>query len=236
MEWLFDLQTLKLLLVGRFPDGPIEGLLLTVLMGLSAIVFTTILGVPLALARSSKTRAINIPAAIFVEFFRAIPLVMWVFWLWFIPPLLGVDASGPITTVLALSIFGSAWVAETIRGSLRAVPQGQIEAAKAMGLGSLQTLRLVVLPLTLRLAVPMLAGRYVVTMKNTSLAFLIGIPDLTGVARLINVRYFEPVQIYVFLLVIYFVMNQAIIFVMGRFEARLWPERTEPPPVVIEAA
>lgn len=236
MEGLFDPQTLKLLLVGQYPDGPIGGLSLTVLMGVPAIFLTTVLGVPLGFARTSPAKWVRIPASAFVEFFRAIPLVMVVFWLWFIPPLFGLEMAGPVTTVLALSIFGSAYVAEIVRGSRRSVSRGQVEAAQAMGLRWRQTVRYVVLPQTLRVAVPMIAGRYVKTMEGTSLAFLIGIQDLTGMGRLANVRLLAPVEVYLLLLFTYFALNQGIILLMDRWERHLFPDRREPPPVPVSSA
>lgn len=224
MDWarVLTQQNLERLLVGDwFATGELGGLLLTLKVGLSAIVIATFLGAVIGTMRHSQSRAAWIPAAVYIETLRNVPLLILVFWAYFIPPYLGVEPTKFQAVLLALSLFTAAYVAEIVRGGLRSVPEGIAHAARALGMSHWQIKTRILLPIAFHSMIPALSGRYVVAMKNTSLAFLIGLSDLTEVGKQISTRLMTaPVEVYLTLMVIYFVVNSALTSAMRQLESR----------------
>lgn len=222
-------QNARQLLLGDFPGGPAGGLILTILIGLTAILASTCLGVVVGVLRDEQRIWVRLPTAVFIEGLRSIPLVMVFFWIWFVPPFIGLEINKVITSIIALSLFTTAYIAEIVRGGIYSVPYGQREAALSVCLTRFQALRYIVIPQALRNMLPALTSRYMVTMKNTSLAFLIGLSGFTGAAKLINSREYAPIQIYAFILVVYFILNRILLLVSKGLERRLmWEGAKEP--------
>lgn len=228
MNWdiFLDPVNLRRIMIGDFPDGPLGGLAITVLIAIAAIACSSVLGLAFGLARSSRRWYLHWPATVLIEVLRGVPAVMVIFWIWFAPPYFGFEFDPVATVIIALSLFTSAYIAEIVRGGLESVSAGQNEAALTVGLSAFATMRYVILPQALRNMIPALTGRFMVTVKNTSLVFLIGLNDLTGVARLINVRELAPLEIYAIILLLYFLLNRIILIVSKRLERRLAWEGT----------
>ena len=134
-----------LLLIGQYPHGPVGGLVAT--LGLAAISLALALpcGVLLALGRISPYRALRWPASAMVYLVRGLPLLMFIFWAYFFVPLIiGRPVAGTTTMVVALVCYESAYLAEIIRAGIQALPPGQQEAGRALGLSYLQTMRRVI--------------------------------------------------------------------------------------------
>src|SRR5512139_4247774 len=124
-----------LLGIGTFTGG-------TLRLALPAIILGFILGTLIALARLSRRRWLSLPALIYVEFFRGVPLVMVIFWFWFIvPALAGKSAPEYVVALTAFVVFEAAYLAEIVRAGIQSVPRGQVEAATATGLTSSKTMR-----------------------------------------------------------------------------------------------
>ncbi len=122
---------------------------------------------------------------------------------------------------MAIVLFNAAYIAEVLRSGLFSVPIGQIEAARAMGMSSLQQALYVLLPVATFNSVPAITGRYITLLKDTSLAFLIGLTKVTEIGRQINNRLLTaPVEVYVTLLVIYFCLNRFLSSGMRLLEDR----------------
>ena len=166
------------------------GLMLTVFLAVAGIAISFPIGVLLALGRRSSLPGVRIVCVAYIELFRGVPLItvlfMGAFTLgFFLPP--GTPTPSLETRALvALVIFTSAYVAEIVRGGLQSVPLGQIEAAHALGLSTLKTTRLIVLPQALRAVIPALVGQFISLFKDTSLVAIIGLTDLLGVAQIIT--------------------------------------------------
>jgi polar amino acid transport system permease protein len=209
------------LIVGDLSRGDPGGLLLTLALSLAAIVMATILGTALALLRASRRAMLYAPAVVYIESLRNVPLLILVFWAYFIPPYFNFELSKFASVLIALTLFTAAYVAEVLRGGIRTVPRGEIEAARALGLSRAKVWIWIILPQAFHTMLPALTGRYITVVKNTSLAFLIGLSDLTDIGKQINNRLLAaPIEVYLLLLVIYFVVNQALSLVMGRLENR----------------
>src|SRR6059058_370359 len=174
------------------------------------------------LARLSVTRWIRTPATMYVEFFRGVPLVMVIFWIWFIiPQLLRLPIPEYGVALTAFVVFEAAYFGEIVRAGIQSVPRGQVEAATALGLTAVQSMRFVVLPQAVRNMVPSLVTQMIVLFKDTSLASIIGYVDLTKAAQIVNNREIRPFELYLFIAVVYFVFTYSMSRVAARFERRL---------------
>jgi general L-amino acid transport system permease protein len=166
------------------------GLQLTLFLAVGGIVLSFPLGVLLALGRRSRLPAVRWVCVAYIELIRGVPLItilfMGAFMLGFFLPE-GVETPSAVTRALiAFTIFTSAYVAEIVRGGLQSVPRGQIEAAQALGLSTVKTTRLIVLPQALRAVIPALVGQFISLFKDTSLVFIIGLTELLAVAEAIT--------------------------------------------------
>jgi len=197
---------LDYLLWGRFPTGEAGGLLLTVLMSLGAGLGAILLGLPLALLAWGFPGPIRRVLFWWSDVIRGIPLIFVIFWIYFLIPALfgnGIPNSGSV--MIALAWFTSAAVMHSVLAGLESLPPGQLEAATAAGLSKLQALRWVLLPQALRNIVPSLIGLAVTLIKDTSLAFIVNVPELTTIASQVNNRtQVYPTEIFLFTALCYF--------------------------------
>jgi polar amino acid transport system permease protein len=195
-------------LVGQYPDGPLGGLVLTILLSGAALVLAMPLGLMLGIARVSRRRAISLPVGAFVQLVRAVPLLLVLFWVYFfLPAVTGVKTSQAMTMLIVLVVFDSVYLAEIVAAGIRALPKGQLESARSLGLGYGQALRHVVLPQTLRHGLPSIVNQLVSTIKATSLGYIIGLSEVSFIATQINTLVFtRAVEVYLILALTYFVL------------------------------
>jgi polar amino acid transport system permease protein len=211
----------RLLVGDLFNKGIMGGLLLTLVLGVTSIVVATLLGAGIGVMRSSPRRALNLTSAVYVQAFRSVPLLILIFWAYFFPPALGLQVSKFTSVLLALTLFTAAYIGEIVHGGIRSVASGHIEAARALGMSPLETQLRIVLPQAFFNMLPALTGRYVVSVKNTSLAFLIGLADLTEIGKQIGARLMTaPIEVYITLLMIYFIVNRGLSLLMRLLEDR----------------
>lgn len=211
----------RLLVGDLFTQGEVGGLLLTISIAAVAILIATVLGAILGFMRASASRAVRYPAFLYIQTFRSVPLLILVFWAYFVPPYLGIETSKSVAVTVALTLFTAAYIAEYIRGGILSVPKMQREAARTLGLSPFQIQLYVVLPQAFFTMIPAITGRYVVTVMNTSLAFLIGLSELTDIGKQINVRLqTAPIEVYLTLMLIYFVVNRSLSAGMRLLEDR----------------
>jgi polar amino acid transport system permease protein len=196
----------------------------TLRLALPAMLFGFILGIFVGLARLARSRWIRVPATIYVEFFRGVPLVMVIFWFWFIlPVVLRIRLPEYGIALTAFVVFEAAYLAEIVRAGIQSVARGQVEAASSIGLGATQTMRYVVLPQALRNMIPALVTQFIVLFKDTSLASIIGYVDLTKAAQIVNNREIRPFELYLFIAVVYWLCTYAMSRYAGYLERRLGP-------------
>lgn len=185
----FPLVSFVLLTGGWFgltpvPVGKWGGFLLTLVIAGVAIVASLPIGIALALGRRSDLPVIRGLCTVFIEVIRGLPLVAVLFVSLYILPLFlppGLTYSNLAAALVAISLFSSAYMAEVVRGGLQAVPRGQYEASKALGLSYWRSMRLVVLPQALKLSLPSIVSNVIGIFKDTSLVAIIGLTDLLQV-------------------------------------------------------
>ena len=235
-RWLLALG-LALLLLRGVPGTsflpPVEtskwgGLLLTFLLAVVGIVASFPLGVLLALGRRSRLPALSIFSTLFIELVRGVPLVSLLFMAQVILPLFlpeDVRIDRVLRALIAITLFSAAYMAENVRGGLQAVPRGQIEAAKALGLSGPQVMLYIVLPQALRAVIPAIVGQFISLFKDTSLVVIVGMLDIVGIGKSIvlgNVQWIgSQREVYVFLAAVFWVFTFSMSYASRRLEEAL---------------
>lgn len=196
-DWL---PTLRYLLLGTFPHGPIGGLALSVLMAAASAVLSACLGLAGGIALAMTRGVAHAALLIVIGFFRAIPVLMLIFWTFFLlPMLLHINVPGLATVVCALALIGGAYLSHSVYAGVTAVGKGQLDAALSLGMTRWQALREVLLPQAVRIMLPSFVNQWVTLIKDTSLAYIVGVPELTFLANQVNNRLMVyPVQIFIF--------------------------------------
>ena len=195
------------------PQALGQALLRTLKVAAVAMVFATALGLLLAVGRLSDHRAVRVAVTTIIEFFRAIPLLVVIFALFFVLPSFGIRLSAYTALTVGLVLYNMAVLAEIFRAGILSVDRGQAEAASGLGLSKSQVMRLVLLPQAIRRMLPVLIAQLVVLLKDTSLGFIIGYFELLRQARSL-VEFFTPrfgneytFQLYVAAGLIYIIIN-----------------------------
>lgn len=196
------------LLVGQYPNGSLGGLALTLILALCGLALSLPLALAIALARVSPYGWLRVASKTLVNVVRGMPLLMLIFWAYFvIPKLTGQVISGFWTLIAALVVYESAYLSEVIRSGIEAVPRGQIEASRSLGVGYWTTMRRVVLPQALFNVLPSMTSQFVSTIKETSLGYVISVNELTFAANQVNnLVLTKPLQVFGILAIIYFLV------------------------------
>ncbi len=210
-------------LVGQYPEGPLGGLALTIVLATLGLVLALPFGLLLGLARVSPYRWLRWPVTAWVFIVRGTPLLMVIFWAYFfLPSVTGVKTSQFSTMLVALVIFDAAYLAEILRAGIRGLPRGQIESARSLGLSWFAAIRLVALPQATRNMLPSLVNQFISTIKETSLGYIIGLAEISFIATQVNTLVFTlPTDIYTLLGLVYFVLCFSLSRVAFHLERRL---------------
>lgn len=168
-----------------------EGLYITLRISLLTIVFSFLLGTVLGIMRYSGHRLLTPLAAVYIESFRASPLILLILLFRFTMPLKPVNSG-----TLAMTLFTAAIVGEIVRGGLNSVDKGQWEAARSQGFTWWQTMRYIVLPQALRKMIPPLTGQFITVVKDTSYVWVVGVQELTGKGVIILGQHGSTIQFF----------------------------------------
>lgn len=206
------------------PSRAWGGLSLTLLLTTTSAALALPLGILLALGRTSSLPLIQLSSRLYIDLMRAVPLIAVLFFGQLLIPLflpVEIEINRVLRAVVAFALFAAAYVAEDVRGGLQSIPPTQNEAASALGLSELQSLRFVVLPQALRIAVPALTNQAIGLMQNTSLMALLGLVELLGIGRslLANPAFIgRHLEVYVWLGVLYWLFCTAMALLARRIE------------------
>ncbi|MFC0397265.1 amino acid ABC transporter permease [Paraburkholderia rhizosphaerae] len=210
--------TLRYLLLGAFPDGPLGGAALTVAMSIVSALLSSVLGLAGGIALMMTGGGVRLACVSIVGFFRAIPVLMLVFWAFFLMPvLLHIDVPGLATVICALALIGGAYMSHSVHAGLAAVGAGQWQAAASLGMTRWQALRYVVMRQALQMMAPSFVNQWVALVKDTSLAYIVGVPEFTFLATQVNNRLMVyPVQIFLFVGAVYLLLCSVLQFGANR--------------------
>lgn len=210
-------------MIGRYPNGPLGGLGLTIYLAVASCILSFFGGLILGLLSLSRYAVIRLPVNLFINTVRGLPLLMVVFWMYFLlPALLGQTVAENNTVILGLTVFTSAYMSQIVRAGIEGIPKGQTEAAISTGLKHWQAMLYIILPQGLRNMIPSFVNQFVSLIKDTSLAFIVGVSELTHVGTQINNRTMaHPTEIFIFIAAVYFVLCFAFTSFSRWLEGRL---------------
>lgn len=189
-------------------DAFLSGAEMTIYVALITIVTSTLLGLLVALARGSRVRSVRYAATAYIEFFRTIPFLVQLFWVYYaIPQITGISFTSLPAGIFALTLNVSAFSAETFRAGLQAVSQGQYDAAKALGMTAKTSLVRVILPQAIRKVLPPLGTQWVLMFQDTALLALIQLHELTYETIQLQTISFRTLEVLSFAALLYLAMG-----------------------------
>ena len=183
----FNLQKMQ----GAWPEL-LKGLLVTLQLAAVSAVFSVLIGLVIAVLRSLESPTLNLFLIAYLDFFRSIPMIVLMVVIYYALPYLGITLGSVPATIVALSLGYGAYAAESFRAGIQSVHFGQTEAARALGLTRLQTMRLVILPQAIRVVIPPLTGNLVAMLKDTAVASVVASPELLKRAKEVYVGKANP--------------------------------------------
>ncbi|WP_342118276.1 amino acid ABC transporter permease [Pseudoduganella sp. OTU4001] len=219
----FDFSVIANSWIYLFKVGMLFTLKLTVLAMLGGVA----LGTLLAMARLASWRPLALAAAAYVNLIRAVPLVLVIFWFYFLVPYIAAWALGKaepvkvgtfLSALITFTLFQAAYYCEIMRGGIQAIPEGQVYAAQALGMNYWQTMSKVVLPQAFRNMLPVLLTQTIVLFQDVSLVYVLSVPDFVGAASKIAQRDGRLVEMYLFVALIYFVMCSLLSWLVRRLQ------------------
>jgi general L-amino acid transport system permease protein len=234
LAWLAAAVSIVLLLAGLGGAGLTSvssnlwgGLLLTMVLSVASILLSFPFGVALAVGRQSRLPVVRIVSIAYIELIRAVPLISILFMAQFLFPLVlpeGLRIDNVIRAIGGITLFSAAYVAENVRGGLQAIPRGQHEAAFAVGLRTWQTTIFIVLPQALRITIPANVGLFISLMKDTTLAYIIGLLEILGIGRAVLAQpewLGTQFEVYLFIAAVFFVLSYTLSQASYRLEKEL---------------
>jgi polar amino acid transport system permease protein len=199
----------------------LNGLSWTVFLSLVGFVAGGILGFAVALARISDNAVVRYIAQVYVNLIQGTPLLVLMFVLYFGLPIVGLEMPPLAAACIAMTLFSAAYLGEIWRGCLESVPRTQWEAADCLALARWERMLLVILPQALRIATPPTVGFMVQIVKNTSIASVIGMAEMTYIGKLINNATFQPFRTYLVIAALYFALCYPLSWLSRRLERKL---------------
>lgn len=202
------LDNLPYLLWGAYPEGPIGGAALTVVLSLGSALVSGLLGLVAGIGLAMSRGWLRLLLTIYIGFFRAIPVLMLIFWTYFLLPVaFGIDIPGVLSVMCALSLIGGAYLAHGVAAGIDAIAQGQWHAGLSLGLPRMTVLRYIILPQAIRMMLPSFINQWVALIKDSSLAYIVGVGELSFVAAQVNSRLMVyPMEIFLFVGLLYFLL------------------------------
>jgi His/Glu/Gln/Arg/opine family amino acid ABC transporter permease subunit len=185
----------------------LDGLYLTFLISFLALAFSMVLGLFVALGRLSGSRIVSFASATYVEIFRDTPVLVQLFWVYYVLPiLLGIRLDALTAAILGLTLHSTAFLGEIYRAGIQTVPVGHVEAAKVLGLLRTDTFLRIVLPQAVRNVLPPMVNNLVDLIKLSSLASVFAVGEITRKATELSASTFRPLEIFTFVALLYFLI------------------------------
>ena len=222
----FDFDVISRSWVYLFQTGMVFTLKLTALSMVGGI----LLGTLLALMRLSNSRALSLVASSYVNLVRSIPLVLVIFWFYFLVPYIAawiIGAAEPVkvgafpSALITFIMFEAAYYCEIMRSGIQSIPRGQVWAGEALGMNYRQTMSNIVLPQAFRNMIPVLLTQTIVLFQDVSLVYVLSIPDFVGAASKVAQRDGRLVEMYTFVAVVYFALCFSLSLLVKRLHQRV---------------
>jgi glutamate/aspartate transport system permease protein len=207
-----------------------DGMRFTIMLTLMATAGGIVIGTLLAMARLSNLPGISHVAGAYVNLIRSMPLVLVIFWFYFLVPYIGqwiTGASRPIqvgaflSALVTFTLFEAAYFCEIMRAGIQSIPRGQVQAAQALGMSYWTSMGEIILPQAFRNMLPVLLTQTIILFQDTSLVYVISVTDFLGAASKIAQRDGRLVEMYLFAAIVYFVISLAASWVVRRLQQRI---------------
>ena len=206
----------------------LQGAVVTVQVTVLAFLLSSALGLALALMKLSPVRALSWAGSVIVNVIRGLPIIVQLFYIYFVLPEFGVQLTAFQAGVIGLGIAYSAYQAENFRAGIEAVDPGQREAAQAMGMRSALIMRGVILPQAFRIALPPYGNTLVMMLKDSSLVSTITVAEMTRAGQLIASSTFQNMTVYTLVALLYLLMSLPLVYGLRRLEKRFAAGRKQP--------
>src|SRR5688572_6138177 len=222
----YDFEVIRTSLPYLFRDGMTFTVTLTLIAMSGGVVFGTLL----AMMRLSAFRPLSVLAGGYVNLMRSVPLVLVIFWFFFLVPYIGawiVGASQPVAVgafwscVITFTMFEAAYYSEIMRAGIQSIPRGQVAAGQALGLNYWQTMGSVVLPQAFRNMLPVLLTQTIILFQDTSLVYVISVTDFFGAAAKVANRDYRLIEMYTFVAVVYFIISFSMSYLVKILQQRI---------------
>ncbi len=222
----YDFDVIQRSLPYLFKEGMTFTLTLTLLAMSGGIIFGTLL----AMMRLSSFTPLSMAAGAYVNLMRSLPLVLVIFWFYFLMPYVGAWAIGAerpvavgafLSCVITFTLFEAAYYCEIMRAGIQSIPRGQVAAGQALGLDYWQTMRYVILPQAFRNMLPVLLTQTIILFQDTSLVYVISVTDFLGAAAKIANRDYRLVEMYTFAALVYFVISFSLSYLVKVLQQRV---------------
>jgi polar amino acid transport system permease protein len=206
----------------------LKGAVITVEVTVLSFLLSSVIGLGLALMRLSPIQAVSTAGATIVNIIRGLPIIVQLFYIYFVLPDVGIQLTAFQAGVIGLGIAYSAYQAENFRAGIEAVDPGQREAAQAMGMRGALIMRRVILPQAFRIALPPYGNTLVMMLKESSLVSTITVAEMTRAGQLIASSTFQNMAVYTLVALLYLVMSLPLVFGLRRLERRMGAGRAKP--------
>ena len=222
----YDFDVIERSLGYLFREGMVFTLTLTALAMTGGIVFGTLL----AMMRLSAFRPLSALAGGYVNLMRSVPLLLVIFWFFFLVPYIGAWVTGAdqpvkvgawMSAVITFTMFEAAYYCEIMRAGIQSIPRGQVWSGYALGLNYWQTMGQIVLPQAFRNMIPVLLTQTIILFQDTSLVYVISATDFLGAAVKVANRDYRLVEMYTFVAVVYFIVSYSLSLVVKRLQDRI---------------
>ena len=206
----------------------LKGAVVTVEVTVLSFLLSSVIGLGLALMRLSPIKAVSAAGATIVNIIRGLPIIVQLFYIYFVLPDIGIQLTAFQAGVIGLGIAYSAYQAENFRAGIEAVDPGQREAAQAMGMRGTLIMRRVILPQAFRIALPPYGNTLVMMLKDSSLVSTITVAEMTRAGQLIASSTFQNMTVYTLVALLYLVMSLPLVFGLRKLERRMGAGRAKP--------
>ncbi|MER8369937.1 amino acid ABC transporter permease [Mesorhizobium sp. M1348] len=199
----------------------LHGVWLTVMITLLALCLATALGLVWALLRTSEIRCLAVPTRLLVDFVRGIPLLVVLFYIYFVAPEIGINLTALQAGTIGLGLAHSCYLGETFRAGIEAVDKGQVEAAKSIGMKRALMMRRVVLPQAVKIILPPYANNMIMLLKDSSLVSVISVQELTMQGKMLASSTFDNMTVFTLVALLYLCLTVPLNLFMRRVESYL---------------
>lgn len=198
-----------------------SGLWYTIIYTIAVVVLGLTLGTILALLRLSSSKLLNLPALAALEILRGVPLLVLLIWMYYAFPLLtGIRISAPTASIAALSLYGGAYYGEIIRGGILSIDTGQMDAGRSLGMTYAERMRRIIMPQAFRRMIPPLMNQSIINLKNTSLASVVTVAEMTYQAQRLSSDTYRSLEVYTLVAGLYLAIVLPSTFLVRKLESK----------------